>query len=211
MVEVVVWSRLGGRRWRMGARRRFLLPTSREQDHGDDGRQQQAGTERDVLAAQPPHARGSACCPRRRRAAARARRSGSGERARSVADEHDLDGRLGAGAPRRVRRERPCAALRPHPVADALAVQHELARGAALVGRPLTLGAERPVRHAHGRHPENGAQMEREPATPRVIPARRVHEQHVREGAEPMDRALEQRALPQCEPSRRVAGRSLAR
>ena len=115
-----------------------------------------AGGDGDVLAAQPLHAVRSACCPRSLRAAARARRSGSGARAPLRRREQHLDGDLRPGAPGRVRGKRPRAPLRPHPVADALAVQHERARGAALVVGPLArrhgaAGASRPPSVLRGR------------------------------------------------------------
>ena len=77
------WRRLGRRVRRR--RLRLLVAVAREQDHRDYRRQHEPGRDSDVLPANSPQAVRSACWPRSRRAAERARRSGSGARAESVA------------------------------------------------------------------------------------------------------------------------------
>ena len=121
--------------------------------------------------------------------------------------EEHLDCNLGPRAPGGVSREWPGALFGTHPVADALAVQHERARRAALAVRPFPLGVEWPVRHAHGRHAEDGAEVQSEPATAQMVAARGADEQDVGDVSESACGSFEQGALAQSKLAGGVVGR----
>jgi hypothetical protein len=133
-------------------------------------------------------ARGGAGLPKRLRGAHTA---GAGQ--------SDLERRRRVGPPGGVNRERTPAAGRPEPVADDLTADLERARGASFVGRPLPGRKQRPVRHSHGRHIEHGTEMQCQAGPARVIAARRVHQQHVREVRQRAHGGFKQRAFAQRE------------
>jgi protein-L-isoaspartate(D-aspartate) O-methyltransferase len=96
------------------------------------------------------------------------------------------------------------------PVADELALEEERTACAALVLRPIALGGERAMRDADGRDVEDGAEVERDARTARMVAARGVDEKDVRLRAERSHRRLEQRALAKREQARLVRQASLA-
>jgi hypothetical protein len=62
------------------------------------------------------------------------------------------------------------------------------------------------VRHANRRYSEDGAEVQSEPTTARMVAARGVDEQDVGEGCESARGTLEQRALTKSEPTGGISG-----
>ena len=215
------WRRRLGRSVR-SRRLRLFVAVAREQDHRDHRRQQEPGRDGDVLpgevassgakrllAAQPPGGRAGA-----------AQRFGgtSGLRCR----EQHLDRDLRPRAPGSVRRQRPRASLRPHPVADSLVVEHERARRASLVDRrrslpPSTDGASR--RPSADRARRRGAVQARSDGGGRGPRRRRAGRRAARQGCAPHARAARphearadrRRRRPPPPPSRRSRHRRTQR
>jgi protein-L-isoaspartate(D-aspartate) O-methyltransferase len=91
--------------------------------------------------------------------------------------------------------ERPYASSGTNPVPDDLAREEKRARRAPLVSRPFSSRHQRAVSDPHGRHIQNGAQVDGEAGPARVIAARPVDEQDVGPFREKPYGFLEQRTL----------------
>jgi hypothetical protein len=89
-------------------------------------------------------------------------------------------------------------------VADKRPVEKKGASRAALVGRPVALRDERPVRDANRRNVEHGSQVKSETRAAWVVAPRRVHEEDVREHREGTDDGLEKGTLAESQQARLV-------
>ena len=118
--------------------------------------------------------------------------------------EDDVHSRVGIRAPSRVDGQRACACPRPHPVTDELAAEQKRSASAALVGRPLALGHKGPVRDPDGREVEQGAELEREAGSARMVAASCVDEEYVRHVWQRANSGFQECALAEGEQARLV-------
>ena len=96
--------------------------------------------------------------------------------------------RLCIGSPGRVNRERSRTAARAQPVAGAFSSDLECSGCTSLVRGPRAVGDEQAMGNADRRDVEDGAEVERETRTARMIATGRIHEQDVRLLRETSDR-----------------------
>ncbi len=111
--------------------------------------------------------------------------------------EDDVHGGLEVGPPSGVDDHRAGSSPGPHPAGDHLAAEAQRAGGPAHVGRPLPLGAQRPVRDPHRGQVELGAELEGQSGPAGMVQPGGVDEQHVRRPRQRAHDLVEQASDPQ--------------
>ena len=118
-------------------------------------------------------------------------------------EDHHASG-VGVDSPPGVDHHRPSARARPQPVADKLVPQSQLRRGASFSTWLSARRQQRPVCDSDRGQATDRAQVDRQTCATRMVPARRVGDQHVWRSSQRPHRVEEQPSLTQGEQPGRI-------
>ena len=123
--------------------------------------------------------------------------------------EDDLDGYFGVCPPARMHHNGPDTVSAPQPERNQLAVESQGSNGPSCLAGKIPCGQQGPLGDPHRRQVEDRPEMQGQPGTPGVVPARAVDDQHFGTGGKRADGLLQQRALTKRQETRKVPSSGL--